>query len=171
MSSAGLLVFGVKRLRTRLRTERIERPLIEFRRESFGRRRKSVRYDASSEAMGLEMPRTAPEEERWDQRIPLLGMFLGSWFSCCFLRARRRRHVVIRRARTAPKTAPGKKPAATAPLGNAEHDEGSAAAAAVERGVTAVPRDVELEVGELEAEVVPFFDVLLSKRQKVSWQV
>lgn len=87
LSSAGLLVFAEKRLRTRLRTERIDRPPVEYRLGSLGRSKKSVRYDASSDAMGLEIPRTAPEEERWDQRIPLLPPplpFFGSCIICCF---------------------------------------------------------------------------------------
>lgn len=70
---------------------------------------------------------------------------------------------MIRRARTAPKTAPGKKPAAIAPAGNEGHETG--AAVALETGVTAVPKEVVSFGDELVVVVVPFFDVLLSSKQ------
>lgn len=56
------------RLRTllpvRSSTERVDRPATEGRFASVGRRRKSVRVEKSSEAIGLDIPSTAPEEER-----------------------------------------------------------------------------------------------------------
>ena len=56
--------------------------------------------------MGLDIPITAPLDVRWDQ----WGMNFWSWV-WLFLCARRRRQVDTSRARTAPKMAPGKKPA------------------------------------------------------------
>lgn len=68
--------------------------------------------------MGLEIPITAPEEERWDQALPVLG----SCNCCSFFWARRRRQIDIRSAAIAPKRAPGKNPASTALLGKEGHD-------------------------------------------------
>lgn len=63
------------------------------------------------------MHNIAPEEERWDQ----LGPALPSCISHSSFRVRRKQQV-IKRAATAPKTAPGKKPAAIAPAGKEGHD-------------------------------------------------
>ena len=68
------------------------------------------------------MHNIAPEEERWDQ----FGPVLPSWISHSSFRARRK-HNVIKRAATAPKTAPGKKPAAIAPAGKEGQDVDTAA--------------------------------------------
>jgi hypothetical protein len=72
--------------------------------------------------MGFDMHNIAPEEERWDQ----FGPVLPSWISHSSFRARRK-HNVIKRAATAPKTAPGKKPAAIAPAGKEGQDVDTAA--------------------------------------------
>lgn len=72
--------------------------------------------------MGFDMHNIAPEEERWDQ----FGPALPSWISHSSFRARRK-HNVIKRAATAPKTAPGKKPAAIAPAGKEGQDVDTAA--------------------------------------------
>lgn len=72
--------------------------------------------------MGFEMHNIAPEEERWDQ----LGPVLPSCISYSSFRAGRK-HRVIKRTATAPKTAPGKKPAAMAPAGKEGHDFDSSA--------------------------------------------
>lgn len=69
--------------------------------------------------MGLEIPSTAPEEERWDQWRPVFG----SWGCWVFFWARWRRQIVVRMDRTAPKSAPGKKPARTALVGKEGHVE------------------------------------------------
>lgn len=68
------------------------------------------------------MHNIAPEEERWDQ----FGPVLPSCISHSSFRARRK-HNVIKRAATAPKTAPGKKPAAIAPAGKEGQDVDTAA--------------------------------------------
>ena len=101
---------------------RVERPPIEERLARGGLRRKSVRYEVSSWGMGFDMHNLAPEEERWDQ----LGPFLPSCISHSSFRARRKQKV-IKRAATAPRTAPGKKPAAIAPAGKEGHEVDSAA--------------------------------------------
>lgn len=72
--------------------------------------------------MGLDIPMTAPLDVRWDQ----CGTNLGSW-DWLFLCARRRRQVPMRRARTAPKMAPGKNPATTALAGKDSQVEVEAA--------------------------------------------
>ena len=95
----------------------MDRPPVEARRELPGRKRKSVRYELSSEAIGLEIPSIAPDEERWDQCNPDFGSWLCISLFCC----RCRKQVDTRSARTAPKSAPGKKPATTALLGNDGH--------------------------------------------------
>lgn len=63
------------------------------------------------------MHNIAPEEERWDQ----LGPDLPSCISHSSFRVRRKQKD-IKRAATAPKTAPGKKPAARAPAGKEGHE-------------------------------------------------
>ena len=102
-------------------TVRVERPPIEERLARGGHRRKSVRYEVSSWGMGFDMHNLAPEEERWDQ----LGPFLPSCISHSSFRARRKQKV-IKRAATAPRTAPGKKPAARAPAGKEGQEVDSA---------------------------------------------
>jgi hypothetical protein len=72
--------------------------------------------------MGFEMHNMAPDEERSDQ----LGPDLPSWISHSSFFARRKQRD-IKRAATAPRTAPGKNPAAIAPGGKEGHEiDGSA---------------------------------------------
>lgn len=63
------------------------------------------------------MHNIAPEEDRWDQ----LGPDLPSCISHSSFRVRRKQKD-IKRAATAPNTAPGKKPAAIAPAGKEGHE-------------------------------------------------
>jgi hypothetical protein len=93
----------------------MERAPSEFR---FGGRlsRKSVRQALSSEGMGSEIPISVPVDVRfvfWATRTDA-GRCLALY--CRMQRARRR-------ASAAPQTAPGKKPATTAPVGNEGHEE------------------------------------------------
>lgn len=108
--------------------------------------------------MGFDMHNIAPEEERWDQ----LGPDLPSCISHSSFRVRRKQKD-IRRAATAPKTAPGKKPAARAPAGKegqefdiSEHvvvlvdfsDEGDATGVMVAWGVVELVAAVDAVLAE-----------------------
>lgn len=86
--------------------------------------------------MGLEIPRTAPEEDRLDQlcAVDLVSCFISARF---FFSARWRTQVEIKRAAIAPKRAPGKKPASTALLGK----EGQLVTVELEEEVESVLRE------------------------------
>lgn len=134
-----------------------------------GRKRKSVRHDASSDAIGPDIPRISPEDERWDQWEENLGSCASSSFLC----ARRRRQVVISSARIAPKAAPGKKPAAIALLGKEGQEMLPAVApeAAWEGDDTGVIEAASVAADVVDDEVV-VFEVVLSMTQVLSpWQV
>lgn len=132
------------------------------------------------------MHNIAPEEERWDQ----FGPVLPSWISHSSFRARRK-HNVIERAATAPKTAPGKKPAAIAPAGKEGQDvdtaaqvvefedfsdEGDGTGVTVVWGVAElvapVDDDVAVLVDELDTDAATVVEVFSFREQVLSpWQV
>jgi hypothetical protein len=135
--------------------------------------------------MGFDMHNIAPEEERWDQ----FGPVLPSWISHSSFRARRK-HNVIKRAATAPKTAPGKNPAAIAPAGKEGQDvdtaaqvvefedfsdEGDGTGVMVAWGfaeLVAVVDDDAVLVEELDTDAVAVVEVFSFREQVLSpWQV
>ena len=98
------------------------RDLVRWRRDARGeaptaslllllprRSKKSVRRAVSLDGIGSEIPVTVPLEVRSVKCVTLAD---GGRFAL-----RRRRQYIISAVRTAPKTAPGKKPARMAPVG------------------------------------------------------
>lgn len=145
--------------------------------------------------MGFDMHNIAPEEERWDQ----LGPDLPSCISHSSFRVRRKQKD-IKRAATAPKTAPGKKPATIASAGKEGHefdssahvvvfvdfsDEGDGTGVMVAWGVVelvavvdaVLAEEVDTDddavlVEELDTDVVAVAEVFWFREQMLSpWQV
>lgn len=134
----------LNRLLTRdLLRERTERDPSEAR-LGFAPRRKSERKELSSDGMGSDIPIRVPVELRNVFRATLSPG--GSLFLRCL-----RIQTAMRRAATAPNTAPGKNPAITALVGKAEQLPSSAAEYCESVGVGVMTLE-ESVVGEPIAE-------------------